>query len=91
MQHHKRRWVGIILIVSLGLFSIAYSQGGITLGRGIITGGGGTLRSGGFSLTGAIGQPSAGEPLQAGGFSLRGGGLAGPSWFARYLPMIQDR
>jgi hypothetical protein len=88
MQHHKRRLLGIILIASLGFFSTASGQGGFTLSRGIIAGGGGTLSSGGFTLTGTIGQAEAGVPLQNGGFSLTGGGLAGPSMFTRYLPLI---
>jgi hypothetical protein len=89
MRQHKRRWVGIILIASLGLFSIAYAQGGFTLSHGIVANGGGTLSSGGFSLTGAIGQPNAGGSLHGGGFSLTGGGLAGPSMLTRYLPLIR--
>jgi hypothetical protein len=90
MQHHKRRWIGIVLIVTLGLFSTVSGQGGLSLSRGIIAGGGGTLSSGGFSLTGAIGQPYAGVPLHSGGFSLTGGGLAGPSMFTHYLPIIHS-
>jgi hypothetical protein len=89
MQHHKKRWVGIILIATLGLFSSVSGQGGLTLSRGTIAGGGGTLSSGGFSLTGAIGQPYAGAPLHSGSFSLTGGGLAGPSTFSRYIPVIR--
>ena len=88
MQHHKWRWLAIILLASLGLFSSASGQGGFSLSRGIIAGGGGRLNSGAFSLTGTIGQPEAGVPLHSGGFSLTGGGLAGPSTFTVYLPII---
>jgi hypothetical protein len=88
MQHHKRRLLGIILIASLGLFSTVSAQSGLSLSRGIIAGGGGTLSSGGFALIGTIGQPEAGVPLHSGTFSLTGGGLAGPSTFTRYLPLI---
>jgi hypothetical protein len=75
-RHYLTAITTMLLLLAL-VTTIAQANGGFTLTRSTVDGGGGTLSSGEFTLTGAIGQPDAGNVLSNGSFTLSGGAFAG--------------
>jgi hypothetical protein len=76
--------------LATGATALAQTGGGYDLTWNTIDGGGGVSLSGGYMVSGAIGQPEAGEVF-GGGYRLQGGfwdGAAVEDPYAFYLPLI---
>jgi hypothetical protein len=78
-----------LIVLAAGL---ARAASGFDLAWWTSDGGGGASSGTGYSLTGTIGQPDAGPLLAGAGYQLGGGfwggGLAGPTEYPAFLPLI---
>jgi hypothetical protein len=64
----------ILLAVAVALVAITATVGqNYSIESYVIAGGGGTSSGGDFTLSGTVGQPSAGIPLSGGTYTLQGG------------------
>ncbi len=81
--------ISILLLLVLLLSGTALAATGFSLPRWVIPGGGSTSTGSGYSLTGAISQPLAGE-LSGGNYHLSAGFWVGGTHTSNllYLPVV---
>ncbi len=80
----RKFWIGLllVLVVGLGIATIAYAQSGsgfdLSWNVASNAGGTGSMSGSGFSLQGTLGQTAAG-PISRGRFEVRSGYWLGPA------------